>query len=433
MRVITVKYPRHILYLSLVVLMLLVLLPGTGLAASETVDKITVTITAAEPPPDRVAKRMTASVTTVGEQMLVGRTIGDVATNQSSYEKLVREIFDRVLVGYTVDQVSITPGTTTRILVAVMPWGDVVRDVSLEIDLSGLSPDVVQLIKKDMGKVEDQVASVLIGLPVDSVEWAGGVSKAVIRELLANQLPEFRSNLEIAAGQKTNIKLSLVPIGPVIDNVHIALRSRTIPNVLLAEASPSVRGAAGMLRGLPVAFVERHKDYFSAEITSVAARHPVASQYGLKLTPVVHPGTDTEIILNAETTKYRVTLEGSLDMGRLEDNTSAKLHFGKFTGSRDEAFLEVKFLPDNLTWEFEPGWGHKFTENTLAGIRYNFSDKESTLWVNHYVGSNWTIRFEHMPKSEYNELGVRYKLHDFLSAEYVITEKENWLRLVANL
>jgi hypothetical protein len=239
--------------------------------------------------------------------------------------------------------------------------------------------------------------------------------------------------MEITAGQKTSIKLSLIPIGPVIDNVHVAMRSRTIPNVLLARASPAVSGATGMLRGLPVAFVERHKDYFTGKITAAAASHPITSQYGLTLTPVIDPGKDTEITLNAETTKYRVTLEGSLDMGREEDNTSAKLHFGKFTGSRDEVFLEVEFLPDNLTWEFEPGWGHKFTENTTAGFRYNFSEQESTLWVNQYVGSNWTIRVEHTPTSNYNELGIRYKLHDFLSTEYVITEKENWLRLVANL
>lgn len=420
------------LCLGLVVL-LLTLGTGTGLAAPATVGKITVTISAAEPPPARVAKRMTASVTTVGTQMLAGRTVSEVQASQDSYEKLVREIFDRVLVGYTVGQVRITPGTTTHIWVEVVPWGDVVRDVILEVDFGNLSPAVQGLLQTDMSRVEEQIANVLTGLPVDSIEWAGGVSTAVIRELLADRLPEFRSNLEIAGGPTTHIKLSLLPVGPVIDTVHVAMRSRTIPNVLLAKADPAVSGAAGMLRGLPVAFVERHQDYFTEAITAAAAGHPIAGQYGLQLTTLVEPGRDTQIIVNAETSKYRVMLEGSLDMGREENNTAAKLHFGKFTGNRDEVFLEVEFLPDNLTWEFEPGWGHKFTDNTMAGFRYNFSEQESTLWVNHYVGANWTIRFEHTPRPEYNEFGVRYKLHDFLSTEYVITNKESWLRLVANL
>ena len=420
------------LVLSTVVL-LLSAWSGTGSAATETVDKIVVNVAAAELPTDRIVKRMTASIMAVGEQMLVGRTIVDVETNQAKYENLVRDIFNRVLVGYTVEQVSLSPGTSTGIVVNMRPWGDVVRDVSVEIDIGGLSPDVMALIKQDMGKVEDQVADVLIGLPVDSVEWAGGISKTVIRELLADQLPEFRSNLEITAGQHTIVKLSLIPTGPIINNVQLSLRSRTIPNILLAEARPPVREAAEMLRGLPVAFVERHKEYFSNKVQKTAANHPLVKTYGLILTPVVSPGVDTEITLQAETTKYRVILEGNLDMGRQHDNTSGKLHVGKFAGSRDEFFMEIKFIPTNMEWEFEPGWGHKFAENTVAGVKYNISDRESILWLDHSLGPNWTLRLEDTPKADYYEFGVRYKLHEFLSAEYVITEKENWLRLIANL
>lgn len=188
-----------------------------------------------------------------------------------------------------------------------------------------------------------------------------------------------------------------------------------------------------MVRGLPVAFVERHRDYFINRITEAAVRQPMVRRYGLTLTPVIHAGTDTEIILTAETTKYRVALESSLDMGRHEDNTMAKLHAGKLVSRRDEVYFEVRFLPDNLSWSFEPGWGHNFSENTMAGIRYNMGNKESTLWINQLMGDKWAVRFEHMPQAGSNEFGVRYRLHDFLSAEYVITNKDNWLRLIANL
>lgn len=416
-----------------VIALLLVLWPGTGSAIAPTVDRITVTITAAEPPPDKVAKRMTASITTVGEEMFVGRTVADIKTNQLSYENLIREIFDRVLVGYSVERVAITPGTITQILVVLTPWGEVIRDVSLEIDSVGLSPELQNLVNQDIGQLKERVDDVLIGLPVDSLTWAGGVSKMVIRELLANQLPEFRSNLEITAGSETHIKLSLIPVGPVIDNVELSLRSRTIPNILLAEAGSTIREAASMMRGLPVAFVERHKDYFTEAVQSAAAKHQLVNKYGISLTPVVVPGVDTKVTLYAETNKYRLTLEGNLDVGREQDTTSAKLHFGKFTGKRDEIFLEIKLVPDNLTWDFEPGWGHKFTETTFAGLKYNVSDNQSILWLNHYIGANWTLRLEDTPKADYYEVGVRYKVHEFLSAEYVFTEKENWLRLIANL
>lgn len=418
--------------ISLVICVLL-LWPATTYASSETVEKVTVKVMAAEPPPERIAKRMNNSVATVGEQMLTGRTLEDVKGNQAGYERLIREIFDRVLVGYSVENVIITPGETTNIMVAITPWGDVVRDATVEIEVNGLSPELTAIIKKDIGKIDDQVSNVLVGLPVDAVDWAGGVSKTVIREMLADKLPEFRSNLEITTGQHTLVKVSLIPQGPIINDVNLSLRSRTIPNILLNEAKPAAQEAANMLRGLPVAFVERHKDYFTNTITTTAANHPIAKQYGLTLAPVINPGSETSIVLNAETNKYKISLEGSLDIGRDEDNASAKLHVGKYFNKRDEAFMEVRFIPSSVSWKFEPGWAHKFTETTFAGVRYNFTDDQSILWLNHYVGPNWTIRLERTPETNYNEFGVRYKMHEFLSAEYVITKKENWLRLVANL
>lgn len=412
---------------------LLMVWPATTYASGESVEKVTVNVMAAEPPPERIAKRMTTSVATVGEQMLAGRTLVDVKENQAGYEKLIREIFDRVLVGYSVETVTITPGETTNITVAITPWGDVVRDVSLEIEVNGLSPELTAMIKTDIGKIDDQVGNVLIGLPVNSVDWAGGVSKTVIREILADKLPEFRSNLEITTGQHTLVKISLVPQGTVINDVNLSLRSRTIPNILLTEAKPAAQEAANMLRGLPVAFVERHKDYFTSKITTAATNHPIAKQYGLTLEPTINPGSETSIVLNAETNKYKISLEGSLDIGREDDNAFAKLHVGKFINKRDEAFMELRFIPSNVSWKFEPGWGHKFTETTFAGVRYNLTDDQGILWLNHYVGPNWMIRLERTPEINYNEFGVKYKMHEFLSAEYVITKKENWLRLVANL
>lgn len=408
------------------------LYPAT-LYAAETVDKITVRVTAPQPPPDKIAKRMTASVTAVGEQMLLGRTIDNINNNQISYEKLIREIFDRVLVGYSVAQVIITPGENTHIHVVVTPWGDVVQTVTLEVDSGSLSPEITAMLKRDLGNVDEHVNNILIGLPTDAVEWAGSISKTVIRETLADKLPEFRSNMEIESGLNTKVKLSLVPIGPTIQEVNVRLRSRTIPNLLLEELGIATRDSANLLRGLPVAFVERHKDYFIAQINAAVAKHPLTAQYGLQLSLIINPATQTELIVNAETAKYRINLEGSLDVGRIEDNATAKLHVGKFVGKKDELFMEVRFIPSTVSWSFEPGWGHKFSERTTAGFRYNTSEDHSIVWLKQYLGPNWTLRFERTRKTNYNEFGVRYKVHEFLSAEYIFTRKENWLRLIANL
>jgi hypothetical protein len=411
----------------------MLLVPGIAKASDEVVEKVLVTIVADQTPPNRIGKRMSASVGTVGEQMLVGRKIGEVVSNKSVYEKLIQEIFDRVLVGYSVQSVALTPASRTMLTVTIAPWGEVVREVALEVNYGAIAPELVDLVKKDMGSVEEEVNEVLVGLPIEAVDWAGGVSKIVIRELLTSRLPEFDANFDVIPGARTVVKLSLSTKGPTVQDVHVSLRSHTIPNLLLMAVRPTVDESGNTLVGLPVAFIERHREYFTARLAQNAAQHPIAKNYGLHLTPLIIAGSDTEIILEAETDKYKVWIEGNMDMGRKEDNTSFRLHAGKFIGKKDELFLEVNFIPSTVSWNGTPGWGHSFGANTIAGIKYDISEKREILWMQHTVNRNMSLRFERTSSINQNEFGIRYKMHDFLSAEYVFTKDNKWLRLISNL
>lgn len=427
---------RQFMLMPVLVLVAFVLLPlGSFVyAAADTVETVTVSITSPEgKPPARVAKRMEASVATVGNHVFTGRGVAEINSGKDAYERIVSDVIGRVLVGYSVEEVHISPGRITQISVIITPWGDVVRDVHLEMDFGNLSPEVAGLITKDMGDLEELLAGVLVGLPIDSLDWAGGVSKTVIRELLTAQLPEFRSNFDIVSGTQTTVRLSLAPQGPVVQDTRVTLRSRTIPNVLLWKAKPAVEEAAKMMNGLPVAFVERHSAYFNTHLAEVVKDHPIAKEYGLTLTPEVIAGKQTQIQLKAETTKYRLTLEGYVDMGREDDNTAIKLHAGKFINSADEVFTEVEFLPSSVSWKFYPGWSHRIGTTTYAGLKYDISDKDNILWINQNFGSDWSLRLEHASSTEGDEIGLRYKIHDFLSAEYVVGEHENWLRLIGHL
>lgn len=411
----------------------MMLVPNIVEASDGVVEKISVVITASQAPPSRIAKRMSASVETVGEQMLVGRTIREVDGNKVVYEKLIQEIFDRVLVGYSVQSVSLTPDTNTALTVTIAPWGEVVHEVGVEVNFGTMNADVLELVKKDMGNVEEEINEILVGLPIDAVDWAGGVSKLVIRELLSSQLPEFQVNFDIIPGPRTIVKLSLSPRGATVQDVRVSLRSHTIPNLLLMAVRPTVDEAGNTLVGLPVAFIERHRGYFTTSLAKKAAQHPIAKNYGLRLTPRINEGVDTEIVLDAETDKYKVSIEGYMDMGRREENTSFQLHAGKFMNKQDELFMEVHFIPSTVSWKFVPGWGHNIGAGTTVGIKYDLSDKRDILWMEHNVNRSLSMRLERTPTINLNKFAVRYKMHDFLSAEYVFTKENKWLRLISSL
>ena len=48
------------------------------------------------------------------------------------------------------------------------------------------------------------------------------------------------------------------------------------------------------------------------------------------------------------------------------------------------------------------------------------------------MSDKFLLRVEHHFKSDLNEVALRYKLHEFVSLEYVKNNEDNWLRLVGN-
>jgi len=415
-------------------LLCLLLLASHAVVFAASVEKVDVTIVSSTyAPPPHIVTRMTASVGVVGERILLGKNVDDITTGQVAYETLIKEVFDRVLIGYSVQSVSLMPGSNTTIRVEVVPWGDVVQDVTVEVDGSNLSPEIIALIKKDIGNLEEDVNDLLIGLPVDAIDWAGGVSKKLIRDMLASELPEFTVHFEMTPGVHTVVTLSLVPAGDTVRDVYTSLRSQTLPNLLLQGPSDRIRQAGKNLRGLPVAFVQRHRAYFAEQLTHVADQDPIVKHYGVTVTPVLHPSVNTEIAIDADNDQYRVTIEGYMDMGRDTNNTMLHGHVGKFVNSRNEAFVEVDLFPNTMVWKWMPGWGYSLQPGTSVGIKDNLSDNQENLWFHQDINRNLSVELAHNLHSSQNELAIRYKLHAFLSAEYRVVNQDKWLRLVGSL
>ena len=432
------RYPKLIIAVALVINIFLL----TGNASctfapsygnKDTVQAIEVHVLATAAPSTKVLRRMTESVKTIGEHLLLGRSTIDVDFRREYYERLVRDVFDRVLIGYTVESVEIDPAQTTKIRLNVVPWGDTVRNVSIRIDYSGIAPEAISLVKQDMGKLELEIQAALIGLPIDAVDWATGVARELIREILRRQLPEFHFSLDVEAGRDTAVRLSLFPTGPIVREAKVSLRSQTLPNLLLVHARPAIEEQSRSMRGLPVAYLERHLAYFTERIRTTALADPVIRQFTLNVLPKVTPGQDTEVWINVETERFRITAEVFLDTGKDRENISAKAHLGQKIGKRDELFIELKVLPGMMTWEFMPGWGHQFGSDTWAGLRYRTNDREWVGWLEQGLGGRWSLRAERWSGLDRNEIGLRYKLHDFLSAEFVLTNDRSWLRMVGHL
>lgn len=380
--------------------------------------------------PDRIGKRMQASVYTIGDNVLVGHPVEEIVAKKESYENLIQEVFDRILVGYSVKSVAITPKTAANIVVVVSPWSDVIREVKVDVAVNEVSPEVKSLILTDIAEIESVVHNVLIGLPVDAVEWARSVVKIALTEYLSVRLPEYDFSFDITADHVTSLHLILYPKGTIVHDVNLSLRSETIPNLLLLNFRPYIQRQSDQLIGLPVSFVKRHQDYFVNALTKVLNADKNLQKFGVVTNIKMQTANNTDIIIRAETDRYRIAFEGYLDVGREEDNTSLKLHAGKMISRQNEIFAEVDFLPHKVKWILLPGLAHDITPQTQLGFKYDMDQKASILWAKQKVANKWILRFEHTPKTQLNEFAIRYNLHDFVGVEYVINDDDHWLRMI---
>ena len=84
------------------------LLPAWADAAP--IREVSVSVTGAGGMPPAVEKRITASISAIGNHILVGKDESLFRSHESEYDKVLADIVNRVVVGYVVDDISAAYG-----------------------------------------------------------------------------------------------------------------------------------------------------------------------------------------------------------------------------------------------------------------------------------------------------------------------------------
>ena len=108
------------------------LLPAWADAAS--IREVSVSVTGAGGMPPAVEKRITASISAIGNRILVGKDESLFRSHESEYDKVLADIVNRVVMGYVVDDISASYGEKTALHVSLTPVGQMIREVETEID-----------------------------------------------------------------------------------------------------------------------------------------------------------------------------------------------------------------------------------------------------------------------------------------------------------
>lgn len=377
--------------------------------------------------------KMSNSMQLVAQQLLLERDTEAIQPVQQEYATLLSDIADRVLTGYYLQSAELIVDKESELVLKIRPWNTAIRNVEVDLKFSGVEEQTSELLESKLPTLKQRLKDTLIGASVDSSDWADGVLRKIVRQQVEEALPEFKVAVDLVnESEKTIVQVVIYPVGQLVRNVEYSMRSDAIPNILLMKLKYKYADECNKLRGLPVSYVTRQKQEIEEFLLTKLQNEQEIVEYDLQPQVIITPNTDmaVEFLINSD--KYKVWFEGYGDIGRGEENLSGKAHFGKFVSHKEEVFGEVEAVLDNVDWNFGVGYTRYWGKSGWSYIR-RVPDGENNYKLEYYLDSKWRLRAEHFASKNRNEYGVRYRIHEFLSAEYVYGGDEFYLRIIGNL
>ena len=377
--------------------------------------------------------KMEGSMQAVAQQLFQDKDSAKVQLEGAAYAKLLAEVSDRVLTGYQTDAVAIVPGSVTLVTFRVTPWSDVVQNAVVDLQFSGVTPLMDTYLQSKLPGIKEKLAGLLNGISLDATDWAGGVLRNLVQGELEKSLPEFKAAVDLRSSEgKTVLQVIIYPSGEVVHRVRYEMISRSIPNLLFMDMKYRYQEKTSALRGLPVTFVTRDQKNLETLLTGQLKNENQVRVHNLTPTVEIIPGSDTTVNIRIESSEYKIWFEGYGDVGRHDENLSGRAHIGRFLSRRDEIFGEAGVDLKDVAWNFSGGYALHSGKSTWSYMRRDPS-AENVYRIEYDFTPKWRFRYEHFSADHVNEYALRYRIHEFLSAEYVYSTEKSYFRIVGNL
>ena len=377
---------------------------GSVLAAPVTMVNVTIRDEAGKTSPV-LLRKMEDSMQVVAAQLFNGRDSEFIAADRQGYEHLLSEISDRVITGYQTNRVVLSTehgrdSAAVSLAFAVAPWAQTVQKVDVDIQFSGVSPFAAAALEEKIPALREELQKTLQGASLDAADWAGGILRGQVKNRVEAALPDFKA--------------------------------RSIPNILLMKLKYKYADKAKSLQGLPVSYIKTEHGLLADRLQQELSREPQVRRHHLRPQVEVRPGAETQLDISLESDEYRIWFEGYGDIGRKDHNLSGRAHIGKFISRRDEIFGEAGLDLKDVRWDFSAGYAYHWGKTTLSYMRRVPADA-NVYRVEYDFTPKWRFRYEHFGDKKENEYAIRYRIHEFLSGEYVYSTNKSYFRIVGNL
>ncbi|MGE5623605.1 MAG: hypothetical protein ACM3UP_01115 [Methanocella sp.] len=381
--------------------------------------------------PQPVGARILEALSAVVTKALKGQEVAKVERLRPAVEQVVGEVFRRVLTGYRTTGVTVVPGETTYVRLAVTATGPVIREVVTRLEVEGIDQGLRPILADGLVEVDRAAEGFLGGVPVEALSWARFALQPLLERELEGRLPGFAVKVGIEPGETTILTARLTSQGDRVRRVRVRMSSETIPAVVLRQLSAEVEGRAALMVGLPVAFLQAYRADLEREIDRRVREAPSLRRWGLTTRTRLRTDVDTVLDLGLESANWRLRLEGVLNIGEKAPGPELRLLSGWRVGPA-ELLLGSRTQLTGLDEQLQAG----------VGIPAGWGGEVSYLWGG---GGTRVLRFQKRI-SAYQRYGLERILpgddwrasfgvaaDEYLMVELVGGPEAVWLSLVANL
>ncbi|MDR3280406.1 MAG: hypothetical protein LBT23_07825 [Synergistaceae bacterium] len=335
-------------------------------------------------------------------------------------EGLLRVVADRLLLGYSVDSVTIGPKDAVAIklrLAATPPDWDVA------ISPPNLSPPVDGWFASDVDGMEAEIASLVKGVPMETLAWGDIDLRREIERMSAERIPGWRVALlaRSASDGGTILDVSFTPEQPLALAVTTKINSSSIPAILHSRLRGDLIKSYAPVIGVPVPWLERHetdmqslgRDVLSGEyLVEVAKADPKVN---------ADAGVVSNVDVELESKRYSAWLWMAVYAGAEDRYPEVGLHLGRrvqpFSRLEMELYGELILRLDD--WELEKRLGVRWSPLQSLWVGGEWSDMDDIWWARVAVES-WARRpYVWLRYSEEDDVNAAlgYRFNDYISIE----------------
>jgi hypothetical protein len=338
-------------------------------------------------------ERIEYSINRVGEKLLISQPVSLLETNKDTVRQTIRNVVSKVLTGFRTEDVEVFLGEHTKIIIQLTPLSPFINQVDLVEQMDGIAPEMARFAAKTVRKVEAELNTIFVGLPLEAIPWANNIFSLVINYLVERELPGFGATYTIIPGNETKIKLVLTPLEPLVAAIAVDYSSTNLPVWLIRGKAKQYQKKFGIIKGTPVDFLIHYKPQIEQYFTDYFNDLPELNRTGLAVKTVLKPGTKSEVDLTIDSLYLCTKLEARYFAGQEDSFSNLQGYLGYHLGDGElYTRLYLGENPDGLT---KIGYKFPISPSFYGGFEY---ETES-----YYKNICLSYRFE---RGDYLELNM---------------------------